>query len=49
MDATEKELSHAQKAMAYDLVRLLEKDEDKTYTVKELKDMIETYVTGQDS
>lgn len=46
MDPTAKERQDVQKSMAYDLVRLLEKDEDKTYTVKELKDLIDSYITG---
>lgn len=46
MEPTEKERQDVQKSMAYDLVRLLEKDQDKSYTVKELKDIIDSYITG---
>ncbi len=38
-----------QKAMAYDLLRLLGKDDDKTYSVKELKAIIDAYVENSET
>ena len=35
-----------QKAMAYDLIRIFERDPDKTYTTKELKELIDAYISG---
>ena len=35
-----------QKAMAYDLIRIFEQNPDKTYTAKELKDLIDAYISG---
>lgn len=43
---TEKERSDVQKAMAYDLIRIFEENPDKTYTVTDLKKLIDTYITG---
>lgn len=43
---TENERKDVQKAMAYDLTRLFEKDPEKTYTVKELKELIDAYISG---
>ena len=43
---TENERKDVQKAMAYDLIRIFEADPDKTYTVKELKEMIDAYISG---
>ena len=41
---TEKEILMIQKATMYDLKQILEADPDKTYTVKELKEIIDTYI-----
>lgn len=42
----EKERSDVQKAMAYDLIRIFEEDPDQTYTVADLKKLIDAYITG---
>ena len=34
------------KAMAYDLLRIFESTPDKTNTAKELKELIDAYITG---
>lgn len=43
---TENERKDVQKAMAYDLLRIFEQNPDKTYTPKELKDLIDAYIAG---
>ncbi len=43
---TENERKDVQKAMAYDLIRIFERDPDKTYTAKELKELIDAYILG---
>ena len=43
---TEKEIVIIQKATMYDLKRILEADPDKTYSVEELKKIIDSYITG---
>ena len=43
---TENERKDVQKAMAYDLIRIFEKNPDKTYTMKELKELIDAYIAG---
>ena len=43
---TENERKDVQKAMAYDLLRILKKDPDKTYTVAELVKLIDSYIAG---
>ncbi len=43
---TEKEILLIQKATMYDLKRILEADPDKTYTVEELKQLIDSYILG---
>ena len=43
---TEKERSDVQKAMAYDLLRILKENPDKTYTVEEMEKIIDAYITG---
>ena len=43
---TENERKDVQKAMAYDLRRILKKDPDKTYTVAELVKLIDSYIAG---
>lgn len=42
----ENERKDVQKAMAYDLIRIFEKNPDKTYTTKELKELIDAYIAG---
>lgn len=37
-----------QKATMYDLKRILEKNPDKTYTVEELKQLIDAYIQGME-
>ena len=43
---TENERKDVQKAMAYDLLRILKQDPDKTYTAPELEKLIDAYITG---
>lgn len=43
---TEKEVLLIQKATMYDLKRMLEQNPDKTYTVEELKALIDGYISG---
>ncbi len=43
---TENERKDIQKAMAYDLLRIFEQTPDKVYTPKEIKDLIDAYITG---
>lgn len=35
-----------QKAMAYDLIRIFEQNPDRSYTAKELKELIDAYISG---
>lgn len=46
MDPTAKELTDSKKAMAYDLLKLLRKDTEKSYSYEELENMIDAYVEG---
>ena len=43
---TENERNDIQPAMAYDLLRILKKDPDKTYTAEELEALIDAYISG---
>ncbi len=43
---TEKEIVMIQKATVYDLERIFEENPDKTYSVEELKKIIDSYITG---
>lgn len=43
---TEKEIIIIQKATVYDLLKILKKDLDKQYTVAELENLIDVYITG---
>lgn len=43
---TENERKDVQKAMAYDLLRILKQDPEKTYTAKELENIIDAYISG---
>ena len=43
---TEKEVILIQKATMYDLKRILEQEPDKTYTVEELIQLIDSYIQG---
>lgn len=43
---TEKEIIFIQKATIYDLIRIFEEDPDKTYSVEEVKKLLNTYVKG---
>lgn len=43
---TENERKDVQKAMAYDLLRILKQDQEKTYTAKELENIIDAYISG---
>lgn len=42
----ENERKDVQKAMAYDLLRILKQNPDKTYTTEELEKLIDAYITG---
>ena len=44
--SSEKEILIVQKATAYDLKCIFQKNPDKTYTVQELNDIIDAYVAG---
>ena len=44
--SSEKEVILIQKATMYDLKRILEQDPEKTYTVEELKQLIDAYIQG---
>lgn len=43
---TENERKDVQKAMAYDLLRLLKETPGKTYTYEELERLIDAYISG---
>ena len=43
---TEKERLDVLKSMAYDLIIIVEKDPEKTYTAEDIKKMIKTYIAG---
>ena len=43
---TENERKDVQKAMAYDLLRLLKEAPGKTYTYEELERLIDAYISG---
>ena len=43
---TESERKDVQKAMAYDLLRILKQNPEKTYTMEELEKLIDAYITG---
>ena len=45
---TETDLKSIQKAMAYDLNQIFERDPDKTYTAAELKAIISAYISGKE-
>lgn len=42
----ENERKDVQKAMAYDLIRIFERDPGKTFTAQELKELIDAYISG---
>jgi len=44
--SSEKEILVAQKAAMFDLIQILKKQPDKTYTVEELEALIVAYITG---
>ena len=43
---TETEIKNTQKAMAYDLLRILKQNQGKTYPAEELEELINAYITG---
>lgn len=43
---TENERKDVQKAMAYDLLRILKQNPEKNYTIEELEKLIDAYITG---
>ena len=43
---SEKEIVMIQKATMYDLRRILEQDPDKTYTLEDLRQLIDAYIQG---
>ena len=44
---TEAERQDTKKATVYDLQKLFEKDPGKTYTVEEIKALMDAYIAGQ--
>ena len=42
--STETERKDVRKSMAYDLLRIIKEDPERTYTVKELGQLIHTYI-----
>lgn len=44
--STEKEIIMFQKSTVYDLLQLIKKNSDKTYTVEELEELLTAYVRG---
>jgi len=44
--SSEKGILVAQKAAMFDLIQILKKQPDKTYTVEELETLIVAYITG---
>ncbi len=42
----EKDRLDVLKSMAYDLTTIVEKDPEKTYTVEDIKKLIQTYIAG---
>lgn len=43
---TENERKDVQKAMAYDLLRILKQDPKKAYSTEDLEKLIDAYITG---
>ena len=43
---TEAESQDTKKAMAYDLLQILKKEPEKTYTYNEISQIIEAYISG---
>lgn len=43
---TEKEIIMLQKATVYDIRRILEKEPEKTFTLEELKRILDAYIAG---
>ncbi len=43
---TENERKDAQKAMAYDLLRVFKENPEKTYSYEELEKLIDAYISG---
>jgi len=43
---TENERKDVQKAMAYDLLRILKQNPEKSYSAGELEKLIDAYITG---
>ena len=43
---TENERKDVQKAMAYDLLRILKQNPEKSYSTEELEKLIDAYITG---
>ena len=43
---TEKEIIMLQKSTVYDLLQLIKRDPDKTYTTAELEELLTAYVRG---
>ena len=44
--STEKEILMFQKSTVYDLIQIIEKNPNKTYTKEELKELLAAYVKG---
>ncbi len=46
--SSEKEILMVQKATVYDLMRIFEQNPGKTYTVEELRQLIDAYIQGME-
>lgn len=49
MPPSEKELIMYQKATAYDILDLIKSNSEKTYSAKELEDLVRAYIKGLES
>ncbi len=49
MEPTERERQDVQKAMAYDLLKLLRKDTEKSYSYEEIEKIVDAYVEGTEN
>ena len=45
---TETEIKNTQKAMAYDINRILKREPGKTYTAEEIEKILDAYITGSE-
>ena len=45
-EMTETELKNTQKAMAYDINRILKQEPGRTYTAEDIEKILDAYITG---